>query len=193
VAATVAFADGPVPHDDVALGDDGAEQVELEPGSWTLTFTADGYDKADLGVVVKPGTTGQEARVTMHPATVQVTRQQVMITQTIHFDFDKATIRPDSSKLLDEIARVLKENPQVKLVQVNGYTSDEGTAQYNLDLSQRRVESVVDALVQRGIDRKRLIAKGHGEADPSVANDTEAHRAENRRVVFVILKQDGDE
>jgi outer membrane protein OmpA-like peptidoglycan-associated protein len=87
------------------------------------------------------------------------------------------------------VATFLGEHPEIQTVRIEGHTSDEGTDEYNLDLSTRRARAVVDALVQRGIPRDRLIYEGHGERDPLFANDSDPHRAENRRVEFHIVSE----
>lgn len=103
----------------------------------------------------------------------------------INFDFDRATLRPDSKPSLDEIAKVLGARPDLKL-KVVGHTDNRGSAPYNQDLSQRRAAAVVSALVQNyGIAPARLAPEGAGMSRPLAANDTEEGRAKNRRVELV--------
>ena len=100
----------------------------------------------------------------------------------ILFDFDKDVIKPESKPTLDEIALLLTSQPELKL-RVVGHTDNQGTAEYNLDLSQRRAASVVAALVSSyGIAADRLAADGAGMTEPVASNDTEEGRAKNRRV-----------
>ncbi len=190
VPATVSFSKGPGQQGPLALGDTGEAVVDLLPGSWSLKFTADGYDPVEVPLALKAGVGEERVEARMSPSRVVVTRTEVTIIEMIQFDFDKATIKPESARILDDIAKVLAENAQVKRVGVYGHTSDEGTDRYNLDLSQKRVQSVVDALVSRGIERSRLEPKGFGKAEPLVPNDSEANRAKNRRVQFMILEQE---
>lgn len=99
----------------------------------------------------------------------------------IGFDFDAATIRPESGKLLDALSAGLKVS-SATAVSVIGHTSSEGSDTYNEALSQRRAEAVVAAIVERGIDPKRLAAEGRGEKQPIADNTTDAGRSLNRRV-----------
>ncbi|MBK6864479.1 MAG: OmpA family protein [Ideonella sp.] len=99
----------------------------------------------------------------------------------VSFDFDSATLRPESDLLLDALASGLKAAPASAIV-VIGHTSSEGADAYNEQLSQRRAEAVVAALVARGIPRAGLSAQGLGEKQPIADNATEAGRSLNRRV-----------
>ncbi|MDZ7642583.1 MAG: OmpA family protein [Desulfurivibrio sp.] len=110
----------------------------------------------------------------------------------VNFAFDSAALRPVDHAALDRFAEFLKNHPELKRVTIAGHTCNMGPAAYNLKLSQRRAESVVDFLVQRqDIAARRLVAKGYGEEKPLVANDTLAARQQNRRVeaeVRVVVK-----
>lgn len=103
------------------------------------------------------------------------------IVHGINFDFDSATIRPESSGHLDELAAGLQAATAATITIV-GHTSSEGSDAYNEQLSQRRAEAVVTALIERGIDASRMAADGRGESEPIADNATEAGRALNRRV-----------
>ena len=103
----------------------------------------------------------------------------------IHFDFDKDTIQPESKPTLDEIGALLKSDRSLRLT-VIGHTDSKGGRDYNLDLSRRRADNVVNALVNDyGIDPARLNPRGAGSSEPLAANDTDANRALNRRVELV--------
>lgn len=99
----------------------------------------------------------------------------------INFDYDSATIRPESGRLLDSLATGLRAS-SVAAITVIGHTSSEGSDQYNENLSRRRAEAVVAAIVARGIDAGRIAAEGRGEKQPVADNATEAGRSLNRRV-----------
>ena len=99
----------------------------------------------------------------------------------LHFDFDKATLRPELAKLIKDIATTLKNNPTWTL-QINGHTDSIGDAAYNQKLSSERAASVGAALVQQGVEASRLQTGGFGETQPKGDNATLDGRALNRRV-----------
>jgi outer membrane protein OmpA-like peptidoglycan-associated protein len=110
--------------------------------------------------------------------------KQGFVALYINFDTDKATIKPESKPIIDQIVKLLKDNPGLK-VGIEGHTDSTGTAARNKTLSQQRAESVVSALVKVGIDAKRLSGKGWGQDKPIADNKTEEGRAKNRRVEIV--------
>lgn len=103
------------------------------------------------------------------------------IVHGINFDFDSATISPESDTLLDALADGLRASV-VSAITVIGHTSSEGSDEYNEKLSQRRAEAVAAALGTRGVDAGRVAAEGRGEKQPIADNATEAGRSLNRRV-----------
>lgn len=123
------------------------------------------------------------------PPVVKVAPRKIVITQKIHFEFDKARIRPISFHILDAVVDVMQRNPQITLVEVQGHTDAVGTDEYNARLSDRRSKSVVEYLVSHGVDRSRLAARGFGESQPIDTNDTPLGRARNRRTEFSIISQ----
>lgn len=99
----------------------------------------------------------------------------------IQFDFDSATIRPESKEVLESLASGLKASAATAIT-VIGHTSSEGSDAYNEDLSRRRAQAIVAALIERGLDRALVSAAGRGETQPIAPNATEAGRSLNRRV-----------
>lgn len=108
----------------------------------------------------------------------------------ILFDLDKATLQPESTKQLQHVVTLLKDNPDL-MIEVQGHTDDQGSDDYNLELSQRRAETVVAYLGLFGIDHSRLVPKGYGESKPVMPNTTEEGRAKNRRVELLKLISKG--
>jgi outer membrane protein OmpA-like peptidoglycan-associated protein len=104
----------------------------------------------------------------------------------IHFETAKAVIKGESFQILNDIVVIMNEDPEYNL-EINGHTDAVGTAEYNQDLSQRRAYAVVKYLTDKGIDPKRMTAKGFGEAVPVADNDTPDGRALNRRVEFKVV------
>ncbi len=121
--------------------------------------------------------------------TVRVTETEVFILEQVQFDTAKATIKKVSDKLLDNVAGVLKDHPELLKLEIQGHTDAKGVKISNQVLSQSRAESVKKALVKRGIDPKRLSAKGYGQDKPVASNDTEEGRTKNRRVQFTIVEK----
>jgi len=104
-----------------------------------------------------------------------------------HFKYDSAELLPEARGILDELALDLKNDPEKNDIEAQGYASSEGSASYNLKLSQKRAKSVVDYLKAKGVSNK-LIAKGYGIANPVADNRTEAGRSENRRVELIWIQ-----
>lgn len=99
----------------------------------------------------------------------------------VNFDFNKATIRPDSESVLQQVLAILKPDMSLKF-EIGGHTDNVGKPAYNLDLSQKRADAVKNWLVAHGIAADRLTTKGYGDTAPLVPNTSDANRAKNRRV-----------
>jgi outer membrane protein OmpA-like peptidoglycan-associated protein len=146
--------------------------------------------EAGAAKVIEPGTPLAVEAPVEEPR-VEVTDDKIVIREKIQFDFDKATIRPESDDLLAEIAKVMNENPRLKKIRIEGHASSEGDHDHNVDLSQRRAKAVLAHLTKKGkVDKGRLESEGYGPDRPIASNDTESGRETNRRVEFTILEQD---
>lgn len=104
----------------------------------------------------------------------------------VFFDFDKSELKPESFAELDKLVELLLKNPAVKM-EIAGHTDSKGDKKYNLLLSQKRAESVMEYLLKKGIDKLRLTAKGYGDTQPVAPNDTEENQAKNRRTEVKVL------
>jgi outer membrane protein OmpA-like peptidoglycan-associated protein len=109
-----------------------------------------------------------------------------IVLKNIFFDFDKATIRPESQNELNRLVKLLKDNPALK-IELGSHTDNMGSDEYNQKLSDNRSRSVVDYLISKEITSNRLVAKGYGESQPIDNNDTEQGRQNNRRTEFKVL------
>jgi outer membrane protein OmpA-like peptidoglycan-associated protein len=124
------------------------------------------------------------------PPRVEVRDNRIEIHEKIQFAYDKATILEASFSLLDEVADVIKKNPHIKKIQIEGHASAEGEARHNQKLSDDRARSVMKYLVEHGVPAERLTARGFGIDRPIADNATAEGREQNRRVEFNILEQD---
>jgi OOP family OmpA-OmpF porin len=124
------------------------------------------------------------------PPRVELRDNKIEIHEKIQFEVNKAVIKQESYSLLDEIVKVIKENPQIRKISIEGHASAEGDAKANLKLSDERAKSVRQYLVDHGIPGDMLTAKGYGSTKPIATNDTEEGREKNRRVEFVVTQQD---
>lgn len=119
-----------------------------------------------------------------------------IVIKDIFYDFDKASLKPESETELNKLATLLSNNPNIK-VEISSYTDSRGPDDYNMRLSQARAESVVKYLVNQGISKDRLVSKGYGETHPLIADaQTEEQHQLNRRTSFRVLSvsdiNDGD-
>ena len=142
-------------------------RAETAPGKIALTVTA------------------EDGRGGTATDTVLVEVAALRVLADVLFDLDKATIRPDGLKTLTTAVKAMSELPTMRL-QIEGYASPEGTAEYNRVLSQKRAVAVRDYLVKQGVDPKRLDVVGYGEERLKFDASNEASRALNRRAALVI-------
>ncbi len=164
------FEDGngcPDPDNDNDRILDVADQCPLQPENYNGCKDDDGCP--------------EEGRICM-------TATKIVTLEPIYFVFGKAVILERSFPVLEEMAKALAENPQILKVRVEGHTDDIGRDPANLKLSKARAKSVYDALIKRGIAKKRLLHEGYGETRPLVPNTSDENRQQNRRVDFIIVE-----
>ena len=122
---------------------------------------------------------------------VELSDDRIIIHEKIQFDYNAATIKAESDDLLAELAGLIRDNPRVTRIRVEGHASAEGDYEHNLELSRRRAEAVVAHLVERGgVGSERLESVGYGPDQPIADNESEEGREANRRVEFHILAQE---
>jgi outer membrane protein OmpA-like peptidoglycan-associated protein len=124
------------------------------------------------------------------PPEARLEAEQIVISEQVLFETGTATIKPASDSILSEVLQVLRDHPELLLVEVQGHTDSTGSAETNRKLSHDRAHSVVDWLVARGVPRERLRAEGHGAERPIADNETETGRERNRRVEFRVIERE---
>ncbi len=119
---------------------------------------------------------------------VYAKENKIKVLESVHFATDQDIILPESFSVLEEVAQIIRAHPEWALVEIEGHCDSRASDAYNLDLSQRRAQSVMKFLLARGIEPSRLHAMGYGRSRPISDNRTEEGMALNRRVEFTILK-----
>jgi len=109
-----------------------------------------------------------------------------IITNGIRFDVAKATIRPESAGVINEIVKLMNQHPELKF-SIEGHTDTDGNATSNQRLSEARAKAVMERMIELGIDKSRLTSTGHGQTKPIADNNTPEGKAQNRRVEFVKI------
>lgn len=155
------------------VGDDGSNQREVARDDGSFKFNLD----RGVRYVMKAGAQGylnvkqefesedadEDADYGIDFVLAAINKPQVV--ENIFYDFDKATLRPESKEALDEIITMLNENPHIT-IEMGSHTDRKGSEEYNLALSERRAKSVIDYLIKSGINEERLTYKGYGESVP---------------------------
>lgn len=150
----------------VSVKKDGTYRVELERDiRYVMMASARGYLNQNYELHTGPEEKNETYIVDFFLSPIS----KPVVIDNIFYDFDKATLRPESKKALDEMIKMLNDNPNVT-IELGAHTDRKGTDQYNERLAQRRAQSVVDYLIAGGIEAARLEAKGYGESVPKTIN-----------------------
>ena len=151
---------------------DGSFTQEIKTGvDYVLLGTCKGYLNHKEELRVDTATVSNEYVLQFPLANISAP----VLIENIFYDFDKATLRPESTKALDELVKLLNDNPHVT-IELAAHTDYKGSDQYNERLSQRRAESVVNYLIEHGIAADRLTPKGYGEQRPKTIKRKVAER-----------------
>jgi peptidoglycan-associated lipoprotein len=142
--------------------------AETVPGTYPVTITVD----------------DGKGGVATDTVNIEVVRRNIMFDE-VHFDLDKSDLRPEARSVLDQAARTLKENPGVR-IQIEGHTSEEASAEYNMALGNRRAIAVRAYLIGQGVDASRLDTISYGKTRPKYDNSKEETRQLNRRAAIVV-------
>jgi len=160
--------------------------------NWSTTIKL-AKDNKEVWVYVQPNDEGYNMVIAEKEAMKQDIQANEMfdalnkegfIALYINFETGKADIKAESQKIIDQIVQMLKDNPTLN-ISIEGHTDNVGTPQSNQTLSENRARAVMNAIVEKGIDKSRLSAKGWGQTKPIADNQTEEGRAKNRRVEIV--------
>jgi outer membrane protein OmpA-like peptidoglycan-associated protein/tetratricopeptide (TPR) repeat protein len=175
---TVTYADGQTGEYLFALPTGSLYAVYIEQNKYQTetrsfdTRTQSGYDEVRQNIKLKF-------------ARLQVGER--LLLRNLFFDFNQATLRPESKAELERLYELLKRNPSMR-IRIRGHTDNVGSDDYNLTLSAERAQAVVDYLVKRGIAAGRLESQGLGETEPIDSNDSDVGRQNNRRTEFEVLQ-----
>jgi outer membrane protein OmpA-like peptidoglycan-associated protein len=176
---------------------DGTGSFKMEsmaPGEITIKVEAKDYmNHVEQGDIRPNEDTKRSITINHKPKNPLVTIQgnELKLGDKVLFETDSAKILGQSSALLEEVADTLAKHPEIEEVEVQGHTDNTSTREHNQSLSDQRASAVRDWLVKAGVAANRLVAKGYGQDKPLAPNVTEANKAKNRRVQFIILKKTG--
>ena len=177
----------------LSVRSDGSFTQEIKPGvDYVLLGTCKGYLNHQEQIRVEPAKKSEEYVLQFPLANISAP----VLIKNIFYDFNKATLRPESKQALDKLVKTLIDNPNVT-IELSAHTDSRGSDAYNEQLSQRRAESVVAYLIANGIAADRLTPKGYGESKPKFTDDVisalpedeqEQYHQMNRRTEFKVLR-----
>ncbi|MDC3953878.1 OmpA family protein [Polyangium jinanense] len=174
--------------------DDAEETALLEQYRDNRPYSNSDTDGDGLGDAVdacpeEKGAPSEVAAKNGCPEAVRVTEGEIVLLRELLFDAGRATLRPSSRQILEEVAEVLLQHPEITKIEVQGHTDNRGTLPRNDALALQRAQAVRDLLVRRSIDPKRIVLKAFGPNAPVATNTTPEGRQRNRRATFVILER----
>lgn len=176
-------------------GADGKYQLVLdEYQPVTAVVSADGYESKELKFNAPADDfdeTMTNPALCLNKIPPPVELNKPIVLENVYYDFDKATLKPESFPSLDSLVSLLNFYPKM-VIEVSAHTDNKGSDKYNMTLSEKRAQSVVNYLIEKGIEAARLQAKGYGETMPIAPNDVNGKdnpegRAKNRRTEFKVL------
>lgn len=162
------------------------EYMAVVPGgrSYAMHVQANGYLLHSENISVEMETQALDLSVNIDLQPMESGTHEVM--RNIFFERDQAALNPASLGELGQLLALLRDNPTVRL-EISGHTDSDGSEDHNAELSTKRANAVVDHLVNNGIPAERLVAKGYGAEQPLAPNDTDEHKAKNRRTEMRVL------
>lgn len=152
-----------------------------------LSSTRQGYMYQSQSLTI-PSATTSDTNINKTISMEKLAVGYSSVIRNIYFQFKSAVLKEESYEELEKLNTLLNENPNI-IIQISGHTDNTGGVKFNLELSKKRAEAVSQYLVNKSIDKRRIIAKGFGERHPAVSNDDEREGRElNRRVEFIVLR-----
>ena len=174
----------PVNHSSslIALNDNPPPTFPLEVGqSYEILVTKEGYFNKTIKIDNQSKNDILQ-EILMTPVEIG----KSIIIDDLHFKTGLTELDDDSYRLLDQLVDFMSHNSTLK-VEIAGHTDSDGSEEFNQSLSEGRAQSAVNYIIEKGIDESRLVAKGYGESEPMVENDTEENKAKNRRVELKVI------
>jgi outer membrane protein OmpA-like peptidoglycan-associated protein len=163
--------------------------VGLNPGIYTIRATAEGYRPLEEDFTVEKGKATDVVKAMSPmapPPRVQVTREEIRITEKVYFEVDSAVLKAESHSILNAVARTMQQHEDILILRVEGHTDSRASESYNQTLSERRAAAVRDYMASQGVSSDRLRSVGKGESEPLDQRETTAAWDLNRRVEFHI-------
>lgn len=164
----------------------GSITQDVSSGMHRLVVTASGHSVVEQAINIVPGA-NPPVKIKLAASKIVLDARQIRILEKVQFEFGKAVIRGASFGLLDEVASVILNAPNIGRVEVGGHTDNKGSDDFNLKLSRDRAYAVREYLIGKGVPADQLVAVGYGETRPIDTNKTEQGREVNRRVEFNLL------
>ncbi|ROO29049.1 flagellar motor protein MotB [Salinisphaera orenii MK-B5] len=167
------------------LGDESGTNVAIGAALGALAGGATGRYMDNQQQELNEKLAAEQARDVLDITRLDSDALKIGVASDASFAVDSSTLSQNAQSTFNKIANVLKDYEKTA-IHVVGHTDSTGSEQHNLELSQKRAQSVAGFLTGRGVDSQRVLTWGRGESEPIASNDTEAGRAENRRVDIVI-------
>lgn len=165
-------------------GEDGKYTIKLRDGDrYSVNVSPKGYSFYSTTVDLKKKNTSRKLKVKLK----ELKEDTKLTLNNITFEVNSADLNESSFLELNRVVKLMKDNPDIN-IEIAAHTDNVGSDAYNLKLSNRRAASVQKYLLEESVPKTRLIAKGYGEAKPLYPNDTDEHKALNRRVELKIIK-----
>lgn len=165
---------------------DGSYQIIL-PIEKTYSFLAEKAGFFSISENLEVGKITEYTEMERNLYLAPLEQGAVIRLNNIFFEFNKAELKDESKAELERLIKILKDNQKLQ-IEIGGHTDDVGSDDYNKTLSQNRVNTVVNYLIQKGIPKTQLSGVGYGESKPIVPNTSDENKAQNRRVEFTIIK-----